>query len=84
MKLIKIITGAVAVLGLAVSAIPAMAEWAPKGPLTIEVGFGAGGSMDTMGRVIGQVIAKNTGWKVVVVNKPGAGGTAMMTAISQL
>ena len=83
MKLTKILFSAVTAVGMTVSAMPALAEWAPDGPLKIEVGFGPGGSTDTMGRVLGQVIEKNTGWSVIVENKPGAGGTAMFTAISQ-
>lgn len=64
---------------------PAMAEdWAPDGPLTIQIGFGAGGSTDTMGRVLAQVMKENTGWNVVVENKPGGGGVAMFTGLSQM
>lgn len=69
---------------LALSA-PAMAEdWSPDGPLTIQIGFGAGGSTDTMGRVLAQVMKENTGWNVVVENKPGGGGVAMFTGLSQM
>ncbi len=64
---------------------PAMADdWAPDGPLTIQVGFGAGGSTDTMARILGKVMKDNTGWNVVVENKPGGGGVAMFTGISQM
>lgn len=68
---------------VAVSA-PALAEdWAPDGPLTIQIGFGAGGSTDTMGRVLAEVMKENTGWNIVVENKPGGGGVAMFTGLSQ-
>lgn len=67
-----------------VFAAPAFAEdWAPDGPLTIQIGFGAGGSTDTMGRVLAQVMKENTGWNIVVENKPGGGGVAMFTGLSQ-
>lgn len=59
------------------------ADWAPNGPLTIQIGFGAGGSTDTMGRVLANVMEENTGWNIVVENKPGAGGVAMFTGLSQ-
>lgn len=78
------------ILGLGVAALMALsaplsaAEWAPNGPLTIQIGFGAGGSTDTMGRVVANVIEKNTGWNVVVENKPGGGGVAMFTGLSQM
>ena len=66
-------------------AAPAVAQdWAPNGPLTIQIGFGAGGSTDTMGRVLGKVMEYNTGWNVVVENKPGGGGVAMFTGLSQM
>lgn len=65
-------------------AAPSFAEdWTPDGPLTIQIGFGAGGSTDTMGRVLAQVMKENTGWNIVVENKPGGGGVAMFTGLSQ-
>ncbi|MDQ2095568.1 Bug family tripartite tricarboxylate transporter substrate binding protein [Rhodalgimonas zhirmunskyi] len=78
-KLMALATSAVMAL-----AAPAFAEdWAPDGPLTIQIGFGAGGSTDTMGRVLAEVMKKNTGWNIVVENKPGGGGVAMFTGLSQ-
>lgn len=66
-------------------ATPLAAEdWKPSGPLTLQIGFGAGGSTDTMGRVLANVIEENTGWNIVVENKPGAGGVAMFTGLSQM
>jgi len=80
------LTARLLALGLSalISTAPAMAQdWAPKGPLTINIGFGAGGSTDTMGRVLAKVMQDNTGWPTVVENKPGGGGVAMFTGISQ-
>ena len=57
-------------------------DWKPDGPLSLQIGFGAGGETDTLGRVIGKVIKEQTGWDVVVENKPGGGGVAMFTAMS--
>ena len=74
--------GSVAILALATSLHAA--DWKPDGPLTIQVGFGAGGSTDTMGRVLGKVMKENTGWNIVVENKPGGGGVAMFTGLSQM
>lgn len=66
-------------------ASPVFAEdWEPDGPLTIQVGFAAGGSTDTMGRVLAKVMEDNTGWNIVVENKPGGGGVAMFTGLSQM
>jgi tripartite-type tricarboxylate transporter receptor subunit TctC len=78
------------IIALGVSAVMALAaplaaeDWAPDGPLTIQIGFGAGGSTDTMGRVLANVMEENTGWNIVVENKPGAGGVAMFTGVSQM
>lgn len=64
---------------------PAMAQdWEPSEPLTILIGFGAGGSTDTMGRVLADVISDQTGWSVIVENRPGGGGVAMFTSVSQM
>lgn len=73
-------TGAILSLASQVHA----ADWKPDGPLTIQVGFAAGGSTDTMGRVLGKVMKENTGWNIVVENKPGGGGVAMFTGLSQM
>lgn len=63
---------------------PAIADdWAPDGSLTMQIGFGAGGSTDVMGRVLAKVIEDQTGWNVVAENKTGGGGVAMFTGISQ-
>lgn len=63
---------------------PASAQnWEPSKPLTILIGFGAGGSTDTMGRVLADVISEQTGWNVIVENRPGGGGVAMFTGVSQ-
>ena len=59
------------------------ADWAPKGPLMFQIGFGAGGSTDTMGRVIASVMKEQTGWNIVVENKAGGGGVAMFTGIAK-
>lgn len=77
-------------LVLAVSAFMAFAtpvtaeDWKPDGPLTIQIGFGAGGSTDTMGRVLAKIMEDKTGWNIVVENKPGGGGVAMFTSLSQM
>ena len=58
-------------------------DWRPSGPLMFQIGFGAGGSTDAMGRVIAKTMEEQTGWNVVVENKPGAGGVAMFTGIAK-
>jgi len=46
----------------------------PTKPITINVGFSAGGSSDVMVRLTASVLEKYLGQPVVVVNKPGAAG----------
>jgi len=56
-------------------------EWSPKNSITLQIGFGAGGSTDIMGRLLAAKIEENTGWNVVVENKPGGGGVAMFSTL---
>ena len=58
------------------------ADWKPGGPVHLQIGFGAGGSTDTLGRAIAAQMEKDTGWDVVAENKPGGGGIAMFTGIA--
>lgn len=58
--------------------------WEPDGPLKLQIGFGAGGETDTIGRVIAAALEEQTGWNVVAENKPGGGGIAMFTGIAAM
>lgn len=46
----------------------------PTKPITVNVGFSAGGSSDVMVRMLANTMEKYIGQPVIVVNKPGAGG----------
>ena len=83
MKIKARIAGIVLAIGTAFAGAVSAEDWAPSGPLMFQIGFGAGGSTDAMGRVIAKVMEEQTGWNVVVENKPGAGGVAMFTGISK-
>ena len=54
-------------------------DWSPQRPIKLEIGFGAGGSTDTLGRIVAAEVEANTGWNIVVENKPGGGGVAMLS-----
>ena len=55
--------------------LPANAQdFPPKKPVTMVVGFAAGGAADTAARIIAKKLAENIGQSVVIDNKPGAGG----------
>ncbi|CAH1649746.1 Bug family tripartite tricarboxylate transporter substrate binding protein [Chelatococcus asaccharovorans] len=58
------------------------ADWQPSGPITIIVPFGAGGSTDIFGRVFATEMQKQTGWTVLVENRPGAGGLIGQIAVA--
>src|SRR6185503_14848531 len=46
----------------------------PTRPITLTVGFAAGGATDTAARIIAKKLSENLGVSVVVDNKAGAGG----------
>jgi tripartite-type tricarboxylate transporter receptor subunit TctC len=51
----------------------------PSRPVTIQVGFGAGGSSDVGVRILAEALKKVIGQPVLVENKPGAGSQVMLT-----
>ncbi len=54
---------------------PALAQdFPPKKPVSMVVGFAAGGASDTAARLIAKKLGENIGQTVLVDNKPGAGG----------
>ena len=55
--------------------------WSPKKSITLQIGFGAGGTTDILGRLIAARVEEDTGWNVVVENKPGGGGVAMFSTL---
>ena len=57
-------------LGLAARA----QDFPPRKPVSMVVGFAAGGAADTAARLIARKLAENIGQSVIVDNKPGAGG----------
>lgn len=67
-----------------VMALPSLGcaqDWSPKDSIRLQIGFGAGGSTDIMGRLVAAKIEENTGWNIVVENKPGGGGIAMFSSL---
>jgi tripartite-type tricarboxylate transporter receptor subunit TctC len=56
-------------------------DWAPDDSIKLQIGFGAGGSTDIMGRLVAAKVEENTGWNVVVENKPGGAGVAMFSSL---
>ena len=68
----------VSVLGLAmllpwIGSASAQSNW-PSRPLTMVVGFAAGGGTDVLGRIVGKRLSEVLGQQVVIENVGGAGG----------
>ena len=61
------------VLGLLLLATPAQAEY-PDRPITLIVGFAAGGGTDIAARTMGRFMERRLGQPVVIANRPGAAG----------
>ncbi len=72
-------------LGAALLALTttAQAAW-PEKPITITVGFGAGGTTDVVARAVADLVSKKLGQPVIIENKPGAGGAVAMTTLKNM
>ncbi|MCF6246282.1 MAG: tripartite tricarboxylate transporter substrate binding protein [Desulfobacula sp.] len=74
----------VAIIVACMMMVPVFAQaqdWSPKSSIKLQIGFGAGGSTDIMGRLIASGVEEMTGWNIVVENKPGGGGVAMFSTL---
>jgi len=53
----------------------------PRSTITITVGFAAGGASDILSRTLAEQLSKQIGQPVIVVNRPGAGGSIAVTEV---
>ncbi|MCE3273532.1 MAG: tctC [Ramlibacter sp.] len=60
-----------------------LAQAWPAKPIKLIVPFPAGGGTDIIGREVAQKVATNTGWTVVIENKPGSGGNLGVDAAAK-
>jgi len=67
---------------LSLSALALAKEEYPTGPITFLVGWSAGGSVDVTARTLAEVVKKELGQPVVVVNKPGMASSIMLTHLA--
>lgn len=71
-------------VGAAAAAIaPAWAQTYPSKPITIVVGFAAGGGIDFVMRSLAPGLQQRLGQTVIVDNRPGAGGTLAATHVAK-
>jgi len=62
--------------------VSAQVDW-PKGPIRFIVPFPPGGGTDPIARIIAAKLGDNTGWNIVVENKPGAAGVIGATTTAK-
>ena len=59
------------------------ANWIPRQPIKILVGYAPGGTADIAARIAADTIQRRHGYSVVVDNKTGAGGFIALKAVAQ-
>lgn len=65
---------ALALSTLSLAGLAQAQDFPPKKPVTLVVGFAAGGAADSAARLIAKKLGENIGQSVIVENKGGAGG----------
>ncbi|MGV1750769.1 tripartite tricarboxylate transporter substrate-binding protein [Agrobacterium sp. CG674] len=75
MKILKTVTGAVALAAVSLFALSAAAQTYPQRNITMVVPFAAGGPTDTVARLVAESMSKDLGQQIIVENVGGAGGT---------
>ncbi|MCH9671724.1 MAG: tripartite tricarboxylate transporter substrate binding protein [Gammaproteobacteria bacterium] len=73
---------AIGIIGALISNAVSAADW-PTRPVTLYIGYKAGGGTDTVGRVFARVLGRELGQQVNVVNKPGAGGGVASMSVAR-
>jgi tripartite-type tricarboxylate transporter receptor subunit TctC len=68
---------------LLLAASPARAEWTPRQPIHVLVGFAPGGTADIAARLCGEAIQRHSGYNVVVENRSGALGFIALRSVAQ-
>src|SRR4030081_883048 len=79
----KILFCAAIMFGLPAASVDAQAQTFPNRTITLVIPFAPGGSTSIVGRVIADKMSELLGEKVVVDNRPGAGGTVGTKAVAK-
>lgn len=71
-------------LAIAAGALPssAIAQTYPSRPIRLIIPFAPGGPTDVVGRLIAQKMSEDLGQPIINENRPGAGGSVGMVAIT--
>jgi tripartite-type tricarboxylate transporter receptor subunit TctC len=77
-RFLRLIAASAALLG---RPLVARAQTYPTRPVTIIVGFAAGGAFDITARLMGQFLSERLGQPFVVENRPGAGSNVATEAV---
>ena len=62
----------------------AAADWKPAGPITMLIGFAAGGGADTQARMIAEELEKRHGWTIIPEQATGGGGAKLSAKIKDM
>src|ERR1700716_65801 len=79
----KILFCAAIMFGLPGASVDAQAQTFPNRTITLVIPFAPGGSTSIVGRVIADKMSELLGEKIVVDNRPGAGGTVGTKAVAK-
>lgn len=78
----KLMTAAIAAIGIAASAVGATAaDWTPPGPIKLMIAFAAGGGADTQARLIAEELEGRMGWQFIPEQVTGKGGVNLLRAM---
>jgi tripartite-type tricarboxylate transporter receptor subunit TctC len=80
-RLSKIIAVAALMAAAATWSLPARAAW-PEQPINMILAYAPGGGTDIVARAIAPFLEKQLGARIVIVNRPGAGGDIGFGAIA--
>jgi len=78
----KLLGAAVLAASVAVGSVASAEEW-PTEPLTMLIGYGAGGGTTVKGRVLANVLSEELGQKVNVLNRPGGGQSVALAQFKE-
>lgn len=82
-RILNVCVSAALLSGFALINEAAAASKFPAKPVSLYVGFAAGGSTDTIARGLVDAAGEALGGKVLVVNKPGAGGAVAAALVAK-